>query len=226
MLQSIGSQRVGYDWVTELNWTERREQGSKKVDEPYAFSREARTKISLVRIRGVPVKALFLPPPRLLMIFFPPRLMQNLLWPCLIHTYNPIFNQNTWYIVYDIYTFEHMEKFENIMSDWGELKRHRSQRELFATWDTRKIRVGWMWWENKRRKRSGNLVISANWDILFWSTFMGSPVCWRPHLCLRQISRLALQIHIFMSLPQVFNFLLSFQLSTNNTQICVCPLSR
>ena len=61
-----------------LNWTELREQGSKKVNEPYAFSRESRTKISLVRIRGAPVKALFLSS-RLLMIFFPPRLMQNLL---------------------------------------------------------------------------------------------------------------------------------------------------
>ena len=153
--------------------------------------------------------------------------MQNLLWPCLFHTYNPIFNQNTWYIVYGIYmSLNRMEKFENMMSDCSELKRHRSQRELFGTWDTGKIRVGWMWWENKRRKRSGNLVISANWDILFWSTFMGSPVCWRPHLCLRQISKSALQIHIFMPSPQVFNCLLSFQLSTNNTQICVCPLSR
>ena len=73
-----------------------------------------------------------------------------------------------------IYThLNRMEKFENMMSDCSELKRHRSQRELFGTWDTGKIRVGWMWWENKRRKRSGNLVISANWDILFGPPLWG-----------------------------------------------------
>ena len=140
---------------------------------------------------------------------------------CMI-SYKPV-----WVCITNLFMgFNRMEKFENMMSDCSELKRHRRQRQLFGTWDTGKIRVGWMWRENKRRKRSGNLVISANWDILFWSSFMGSPVCWRPHLCLRQISTLALQIHTFMPLPQVFNFLLSFPLSTNNTQIHGCPLPR
>ena len=138
---------------------------------------------------------------------------------CMI-SYKPV-----WVCITNLFMgFNRMEKFENMMSDCSELKRHRSQRELFGTWDTGKMRVGWMWWENKRRKRSGNLVISANWDILFWSSFMESPVCWRPHVSLRQISALALQIHTFMPLPQVFNFLLSFPLSTNNTQIHGCPL--
>ena len=70
MLQSMGHKDL--DMIEWLNWTELREQGSKKVDEPYAFSQESSTKGNLERIRGAPVKVLFLPPPRLLMIFFPP----------------------------------------------------------------------------------------------------------------------------------------------------------
>ena len=77
MLCSWGQKEL--DTTEGLNRTELREQGSKKVNEPYALSRESRTKISLVRIRGAPVKALFLPSSRLLMIFFPLRLMENLL---------------------------------------------------------------------------------------------------------------------------------------------------
>lgn len=81
---------------------------------------------------------------------------------CVI-SYKPV-----WVCITNLFMgFNRMENFENMMSDFSELNRHRSQRELFGTWDTGKIRVEWMWRENKRRKRSGNLVISANWDILY-----------------------------------------------------------
>ena len=31
-LQSIGSQRVGHDWVTELNWTDTKKKGLNDLD--------------------------------------------------------------------------------------------------------------------------------------------------------------------------------------------------
>lgn len=99
--------------------------------------------------------------------------MQNPLWTCLIHAYNPIFEQNTWHIVYDMYMgLNWMEKFENMMSDCSELKRDRSQRWWFGTWDTGKIKIGWVWWENKRRERFGNQVMSAI------GTFCFDPTSW------------------------------------------------
>lgn len=68
-----------------------------------------------------------------------------------------------------------MEKFENMMSDCSELKRHRSQRTM---WNLRhwKNQSGMNVMGKQRRKRSGNLVIklkigtsffdSASWGVL------------------------------------------------------------
>lgn len=111
--------------------------------------------------------------------------------------------------------FQQTENFENMMSDFSELNRHRSQRELFWNLETlEKLEWNECDGENKRRKRSGNLVICKLGHPL-WSSFMGSPVCWRPHLCLRQISTLALQIHIPAApYPRYSTFFSHFQLST------------